>query len=113
MPTDTVEYALLHPEGQLEFAHAPNSDSLVRTMRDRLPELGTQGVGRLRAWFADDFGALPPNPLADAVLAGVGYHHPTGWHGPVGLSMEEDQEGIVASLDPNVRTLIEDLAHAR
>ena len=108
---DAVEFALLHSDGRLEFSHAPDSDSLLRTMREHIPGLGTQGMGRLRAWFTDDFGTLPANPLADAVLSGIGYHHPTGWRGPVALTMEEASDGNTPSLEPNVRAAIEDLAH--
>ena len=108
---DAVEFAVLHPSGTLEFAHAPDSASLLRTIREHIPQLGTQGMGRLRAWFTDDFGTLPANPLADAVLSGIGYHHPTGWRGPVAVSMEEAHDGSTPSLEPNLRAAIEDLAH--
>lgn len=113
MSTDhAVEFALIHPVGSLEFPHAPDSASLASTLRTYIPGLGTQGMGRLRAWFADDFGDLVPNALADAVLAGVGYHHPSGWRGPVALTMEEAADGHVPSLEANVRAAINDLAHA-
>lgn len=110
---DAVEFALLHPTGTLEFVQAPASDALLRTVREHIPELGTQGMGRLRAWFTDDFTGLPPNPLADSVISGLGYRHPTGWRGPVALTMEEASDGTTFSLHGNVRAAIEDLAHVR
>lgn len=110
---DAVEFALLHCDGRLEFARAADRDSLTHTMREYIPGHSTQGMGRLRAWFTDDFGALPANPLADAVLSGFGYHHPSGWRGPVALTMEELTDEDSPSLTPNARAAIEDLARAR
>lgn len=110
---DVVEFALLHPTGTLEFVRAPASDALLPTIREHIPGLGTQGMGRLRAWFTDDFAELPANPLADSVISGMGYRHPTGWRGTVALSMEEETDGTTSSLTGNVRAAIEDLAHVR
>lgn len=66
-------------------------------------------MGRLRAYFSDRFTALPRNPLADRVLSAIGYHHPTGWHGTVALSMEEDTNGDRPPLTPEVRATLDEL----
>lgn len=106
-----VEFALLLPDGRLEFHHAAGNRGLTSTLRGHISGLGTQGLGRLRMWFSDDFGPdRRANPLANAVIEGLGYRHPTGWYGPVAVTMEEDSAGAVPTLTSNARDALEDLA---
>ena len=70
-------------------------------------------MGRLRAWYDDEFGSkpFPPNALADRVLRGIGYMQPFGfWRGCVALSMEEGPGGDTAHMTTEVLAAIEDLA---
>lgn len=110
MTSDNPDFAVLHPDGRLEYGRRGEGESPYRAVKPYIDDVASQGMGRLRAWFSDDFGALPPNPLADRVLTSVGYHHPTGWRGTVALSMEEDQAGEYAPLSAEVRATLDELA---
>lgn len=103
--------AILHTDGRLEYIHRGPGQSLIQTLRGHISDLGTQGMGRLRAWYSDDFGGEPANGLADHVIAAIGYQHPTGWRGTVAVTMEEDAEtGDCPPLTPEVRTTLDELA---
>jgi hypothetical protein len=117
-----TDFVVLHPDGRLT-RHARDSEGLYATVSREIPNLGTQGMGRLRAWYDDNFaGAEPwfggparpplePNPLADRVLRGIGYMQPEGfWRGPVALSMEEGPDGDTAHMTADALDTIEDLA---
>jgi hypothetical protein len=80
-----------------------------------IPDLATQGAGRLRLWFADDFSAwgLEQNMLANHVVAHLGYRHPSGWFGPVAVTMEEGYDGEVPPLTGDVRAAIDDIVNGR
>lgn len=108
--TDAEDYAVLHPDGRVTYGRFPPGETAYEAIKREIPGLGTQGMGRLRAWFTDDFTGQAGNPLADVVLTAVGYQHPTGWAGPVAVSMEEDATGTVPSLVPEVRAMIDELA---
>jgi hypothetical protein len=103
-------YAVLHTDGHVTYGRIEDGEIAYEAIRCEIPHLGSQGMGRLRAWFTDDFTGQRGNPLADAVLSAVGYHHPTGWAGPVAVSMEEGDDGVVAPLLPEVRAMIDELA---
>src|SRR2546423_11510909 len=107
-----TDFVVLHPDGRLT-RHTRDSEGLYATVSHEIPNLGSQGMGRLRAWFDDDFGSkpLPANPLADRLLRGIGYMQPEGfWHGPVALSMEEGDDGDTAHMTADALDTIEDLA---
>ncbi|AYF78350.1 hypothetical protein D7D52_36035 [Nocardia yunnanensis] len=126
---ETVDFVVLHPDGQLT-RHTRESTPLNTAIRGHVvrphpdASLGTQGMGRLRAWYDDEFAGsepgifggglppLPPNPLADRVLRGIGYKQPPGfWRGTVALSMEERPYG--GGTDPltaEALATLEDLA---
>lgn len=110
--TDTPDFAVLHPDGRLEYAHRVAGESTLRAMKAHITTVATQGMGRLRAFFTDDFSTLPANPLADRVFSSVGYHHPTGWRGTVAVTMEEDDTGECPPLTPEVRATLDELAAA-
>jgi hypothetical protein len=111
MTTESPDFAVLHQDGRLEYGRRRGEDeSTTRALRPYIADVTTQGMGRLRAWFSDEFAALPPNPLADRVLSAVGYHHPTGWRGTVALSMEEDGNGNYPPLPAEVRATLDELA---
>lgn len=103
-------FVVMYPDGQLEYGYRGEDESTNRALKHYIAELGTQGMGRLRAWFSDDFGALPANRLADEVITGVGYRHPSGWRGVVALSMEEDHTGECPPLTADVRSTLDELA---
>lgn len=108
---DGPDFAVLHPDGRLEYGRRAEGESPNRALRAHIvADVATQGMGRLRAWFSDDFATLPPNPLADRVLSSIGYHHPTGWYGTVAVSMEEDGNGDPPPLPPAVRATFDELA---
>lgn len=106
-----VEFALLFPDGRLQFHHAADHQTLTNALRGEITDLGTQGLGRLRMWFSDSFAPdLASNPLANAVIAGLGYRHPSGWYGTVAVTMEEGPDGAVPTLTSHARAALEDLA---
>lgn len=113
---ETIDFVVLHPSGQLT-RHTRDCGPLRAALAREIPNLGTQGMGRLRAWYDDDFGTSPaaaPNALADVVLRGIGYMQPPGfWRGRVALSMEEDAHGDIGPLTAAALATIEDLAGAR
>lgn len=112
MTDDRADFVLLPADGPASYGRRDAGESTYQAIRRHVPDLGTQGAGRLRLWFADTFGAdLPANPLADAVIGQLGYRHPTGWYGPVAISMEEETAtGEVPPLLPEVRATIDELA---
>lgn len=109
-----ADFVVLHPDGTAVYVSRAPGEGVRAAIRAHVPDLGTQGMGRVRAWFADTFSTpeLPLNPLAYQVLARLGYRHPSGWYGPVAVTMEEDTAGIIAPLAPDVRATVEEL-HAR
>ena len=111
---DRADFVLLPPGGPASYGRREPGESTYEAIRRHLPGLGTQGAGRLRLWFTDTFGPdLPPNPLADKVIGRLGYHHPTGWYGPVAISMEEEGGTSEAPPLPDaVRATIDELVAA-
>jgi hypothetical protein len=93
-PPPGPDFLVFHPDGQITFGHRAAGESFSRAIRRGIPSLrslGTSGTGLIRLWYHDQFTPdLAPNPLADHVIAALGYHHPTGWYGAVAMSMEED-----------------------
>jgi hypothetical protein len=104
------DFAVLHPDGRLEYGRRGEGESILSALRPHIDELGTQGMGRLRAFFSDRFASRPPNPLADTVLSSIGYHHPTGWYGTVAVSMEKDATGDCPPLTAEIRATLDELA---
>lgn len=106
------DFALLHPDGQLTYGQRRDDESLREAIRAHIPDLGTQGMGRLRAWFSDMFTPdMPANHLADALLGRLGYRHPSGWAGLVALTMEENPAtGEPDTLPAEVRATLDELA---
>ena len=110
---ELADLIVMEPGGVAYLLRCAKDESPNRAARRVIGDVaGTQGMGRLRAYFADDFGAQPTNPTADRVLQGIGYHHPFGWHGPVLLSMEEDEEGRIRPLAPEIIEAVADLVGA-
>ncbi|OBA44459.1 hypothetical protein A5789_09210 [Nocardia sp. 852002-51101_SCH5132738] len=95
MSTDPY-LVVLHAHG-LEVDHNPRVGVAAA---GHIRNCSSQGMGRLRAWFSDDFGfesitgrpRYAANELADHILRAIGYHQPEAeyWRGVVALSMEED-----------------------
>lgn len=110
MTPDGVHFVLLPVDGgPARSGRRGPDESTYQAIRRLVPDLSTQGTGRLRLWFCDRFADLPPNPLADAVIGRLGYRHPTGWYGPVAITMAEDATGDVPPLLPEVRAAIDEL----
>lgn len=107
---ERADYVVLPVSGPPVYGRRRPGESVNDAIRVHLPDLGTQGMGRLRLWFVDWFGPdLAPNRLADEVIGRLGYRHPTGWYGPVAVSMEEDHSGDVPGLSAEVRATIDEL----
>lgn len=91
-PPRGPDFLVFHPDGHITVGHRGSGESLNDAIRRGIPNLrglGTTGAGLIRLWFHDMFSPdLPPNPLADRVIAVFGYHH--RWYGAVAMSMEED-----------------------
>ncbi|WP_040831639.1 hypothetical protein [Nocardia jiangxiensis] len=109
--SDEADFVVITPDGTVLYDMRDQYAGLRAAIAQHVPDLSTQGMGRVRAWFADNFNdpALAANPLADQVFAGLGYHHPTGWYGPVALTMEENTSGHVPPLTLEVRERLDDL----
>ncbi|MEV5835381.1 hypothetical protein [Nocardia sp. NPDC052112] len=109
-----ADFVVLQPDGAAIYGSRERDQGLQAAIRAHVPDLATQGMGRVRAWFADDFtsAALHPNPLADQVPARLGYDHPSGWYGPVAVTMEEDVAGHIAPLASEVRETVNDVLAA-
>ncbi|WP_433574906.1 hypothetical protein [Nocardia brasiliensis] len=110
--SEHTDFVVLRPDGTAVYGSRDHGKGLPEAIRGHIPDLSTQGMGPVRAWFADNFGdpRLQPNLLADQVLGRLGYKHPSGWYGPVAVTMEEDGEGYVPPLAPEVREVVEDLS---
>lgn len=107
--SDEPHATILHTNGHVEHVHRGPGESLQQTLRGRISDLGTQGMGRLRVWFTDDFSSAPANTLADRVIGALGYRHPTGWRGTVALTMEEDSTGDCPPLTREVLATLDEL----
>jgi len=106
-----ADFVVLTAAGSVLYGQREPSESVNAAIRRHVPDLGTQGMGRLRLWFCDSFTPdMPSNDVADRVIARLGYRHPTGWYGPVAVSMEENATGEVPPLLPEVRATIDELA---
>ncbi|WP_327116490.1 hypothetical protein OHB12_04740 [Nocardia sp. NBC_01730] len=103
-----ADFVVLQPDGAVIYGSRDRDQGWRDAIRAHVPDLSTQGIGRVRAWFADDFASLDlrPNPLADQVLAHLGYRHPSGWYGPVAVTMEENMAGDIPPLSSEVRETV-------
>lgn len=112
---EQAEFVLLAVDGRARYGRRASGESTYQAIRACVPDLGTQGAGVLRLWFADMFGPdLAPNRLADRVVDQLGYRHPTGWYGPVVVSMEGDPiTGAIPPLSPDIRAIIDELVAQR
>lgn len=118
MSTDPY-LVVLHAHG-LEIDHDA-TNQVSTAVAGHIRNASSQGMGRLRAWFSDDFGResitgrplYVANPLADHVLSAIGYRQsePDGyWRGVVALSMEEDPAtGAIPPIPTDILTTIQDL----
>lgn len=103
-------FVVLCPDGTAVYDHHAPGTSILPAMDRHIPDVGTQGLGRLRMFFSDTFTPeMPPNELADRVIGALGYTHRTGWFGTVAVSMEEDWTGEIPPLTPEVRATIDEL----
>lgn len=103
------------PKLGVVYDRARPGERLRDAIARHIPDLATQGAGRLRLWFADDFSAwgLEQNTLANHVVAQLGYRHPYGWFGPVAVTMEENPDGDTPPLTEAVRAAIDEAAEGR
>jgi hypothetical protein len=92
IPTSGTPYLTRRTEGQ----------SIPQTIARIIQDSTTFGLGILRVWHYDTFTGRAPNPTADWILPHLGYTHPTGWFGPVVLTMEEAPDGQIPPLPPHV-----------
>ncbi|MFI6217026.1 hypothetical protein ACIBCD_33930 [Nocardia brasiliensis] len=108
-PRASSDFVVMNPNGEVVYGCLTRDQGSA--LRTYVPDMSTQGIGTVRVWFPDNFSNpdLHPNPLANQVLARLGYQHPTGWYGPVAVSMEEDMAGYIASLSPGVREIVDEL----
>lgn len=90
-----IEFALLHPEGQVEFVTAEDRD-LFQRIRTLVPDATPRQLGPLMMWDADTYTAdMPYNPVTEAVVGqGIGYYPGHNWSGPCVITMAEGPGGI-------------------
>jgi hypothetical protein len=105
-----VDFVLMHPDGTLEQCRFSREHAPGEVLRELIPNLTSQGFGRLRLWFSADTTSMPANRLADQVIQGMGYRHHGGWHGPVALTMAREAGGLYPEMLPDALTAIEELA---
>lgn len=109
--TTPYDMLVITPDGAARYDTRQAGEDTYTAVRRHIPRpaaLGTMGLGRLRAFYVDDFATQEPSPLADRVISAVGYHHPSGWCGPVILTMEE-ADGEVPPLTPDVIATLAEL----
>lgn len=110
MNDTAVHFVVLRPDGTTTYGTRKGGQSILTALDPHIPDLGTQGLGRLRMYFSDTFTTeMPPNHLADRVIGSLGYTHRTGWFGTVAVSMEEDWTGAIPPLMPEVRAALDEL----
>jgi len=101
---------VIRPDGSARYVGYDPRESPGRAALRLVGEpVGTQGMGRLRVYFADDMGGLEANPAADRLMRAIGYRHPYGWRGTVVVTMEEDSDGDVAPLTATVRASLDEV----
>lgn len=91
----SVEFALLHPEGRVQFVTADRTD-LFTTIKELVPDATPRQLGPLMMWDADTYTAdMPYNPVTEAVIGqGAGYYPGHDWRGPCVVTMAEGPGGI-------------------
>lgn len=91
----SIEFALLHPAGRVEFVTADIGD-LSRLIKTLVPDATPRQLGPLMMWDADTYTAdMPYNPVTEAVIGqGVGYYPGHDWRGPCAVTMAEGPGGI-------------------
>lgn len=118
-PTETYLVILRTEDRGMRRGKLMIGDTVPAAVTRYVPRPASQGMGRLRVWFTDDFATSTDvlgrpwraNPLADRVLRAIGYRQPAGfWRGVVALSMEEGAHGEYPPMPADVLTIIEDLA---
>lgn len=91
LSSEPVDFVVMHPEGTLQTGRFTKARSPHDALATTIPDLTSQGFGRLRTWFSDSQTSQPGNRLADTVISGMGYRHHGGWRGKVALTMAEDR----------------------
>lgn len=109
--SEQADFVVLQPDGTVVYGAPDHNQGLRTAISAHVPDLSIQGTGRVRAWFADDFGGpdLYPNLLADQVLARLGYEHPAGRYRPVAVTMYEDMTGRIPPLASEVPEIVDEL----
>lgn len=90
-----LEFALLHPEGRVEFLVNDTGDWLG-LIKELVPDATPREIGPLTIWDADSYSEeMPYNPVTEAVVGqGLGYHPGWDWRGPCAVTMAEGPRGI-------------------
>ena len=109
---------MLHPDGAITYGRRAPGESLYSAVHAAIPDaptLGSTGLELARLWYHDTFTPdLPRNQLADLIVTELGYHHATGWYGPVAVSMDEDSAtGAVPALPDELLAAMHDLLRRR
>lgn len=91
----SVEFALLRPEGRLEFVTVDRK-VLFETIRKLVPDATPRQLGPLMMWDADTYTEdMPYNPVTEAVVGqGIDYYPGHNWSGPCAITMAEGPGGI-------------------
>ena len=91
--SDRVDFVVLTPGGELVYGLRARGQSMRSAISAHIPPevmttIAPERNPRIRLWFPDQrFPAEQANGLADTVMTHLGYHHPSGWAGPVAISM--------------------------
>ncbi|WP_280466559.1 hypothetical protein [Nocardia cyriacigeorgica] len=91
--TDRVDFVVLTPAGDLVCGQRARWQSMRAAISAHIPPetmttIAPEQNPRIRVWFTDQpLPADQANGSADYALTRLGVHHPTGWAGPVAVSM--------------------------
>lgn len=102
-----VEFALLKPEGPVEFVTADGD--LGERIRQLVPDACPRQVRPMTLWDADTYTAdMPYNAMTERIVGrGLGYWPGHRWSGPAAVSMGEARAGIIPTLTAEMRAQIE------
>jgi len=95
-----ADFVVLRPDRTATYGVRDDYQGFPAAIGSHIPDLATQELGQLRAWYSHNFvnSSLPANPLADQVFERFGYEHPIGWRGPVAVTMAENAAGDIPPL---------------
>jgi hypothetical protein len=99
---DEIEFAVLWPQGRVEFRSAP-PDRLRELIHQVVPDATPRQTGITSPWTMWDADVylpeMPYNPVTEAVIGvGIGYYPGHDWRGPCAVTMNENKRGVTPTM---------------